>query len=172
MPLKVWLINPYGNLPGDGWRDYRSTLIANAFTKYGHEVVWWVSNFDHRSKKFRSESWKDIQVNKGYLIKMVPTTSYVSHISLARIRHERNYANNFRKKALTNDDKPDLAILAEPALFTSDIILEVLRKKNIPFIVDILDLWPELFDIFLPKKLSASYALKQLNLIFVIGLIL
>lgn len=96
--MKIWIINPYGNLPNEGWREYRSNLVAEAFAKKDHEVVWWVSNFEHRSKKFRSNSWKDIQVNDKYLIKLVPSSSYTSHISLARIKHERNFANNFRKK--------------------------------------------------------------------------
>lgn len=152
--MKIWIINPYGNIPGEGWRDYRSTLIANAFNAKGHSVVWWVSNFEHRSKKFRSDGWKDIQVNEKCLIKLVPTTSYSSHISFARIRHERNYANNFRNKVLGSTEKPDLIILGEPALFISDIILDVIHKKKIPFIVDILDLWPELFAILLPNKIS------------------
>lgn len=152
--MKIWIINPYGNLPGEGWREHRSTMIANAFAKYGHDVVWWVSNFDHRSKIFKSDSWKDIKVNDRYRIRMVPSTSYSGHLSFARIRYERTFANNFRKRVLESDDKPDLIIMGEPALFTSDIILDVIRKKKIPFIVDIIDLWPELFNIILPNKIS------------------
>ncbi len=152
--MKIWIVNPYGNLPNEGWREYRSTLIANAFTKQEHEVVWWVSNFEHRSKKYRSEGWKDFQVNDGYLIKMVPSTPYTSHISLARIKYERNFAINFRKKVLGSNDRPDLIIVGEPALFLSDIILNVIKKLKVPFIVDILDLWPELFHILLPNKIA------------------
>jgi len=133
--MKIWIINPYGNLPNEGWREYRSTLIAEAFAKKDHEVVWWVSNFEHRSKKFRSNSWKDIQVNDKYLIKLVPSSSYTSHISLARIKHERNFANNFRKKIFESDEKPDLIIIGEPALFFSDIIIDVINKKKIPLIL-------------------------------------
>lgn len=151
--MKIWIINPYGNLPGEGWRDYRSTLIANAFNKKNHEVIWWVSNFEHRSKKFRSETWKDIHVNDKYLIKLVPSTAYFSHISIARIKHERNYAKNLRRFVIHSDDKPDLVILAEPSLFFSAIIIDAINKKKVPLIIDILDLWPELFNIILPDKI-------------------
>ena len=88
--MKVWVINPYGNIPGEGWRTYRTTLIANAFVANGHQVVSWVSNIQHRSKQKRTETWKDIQVNPNYLIKIVPSTGYLGHISLARI-HEKHY---------------------------------------------------------------------------------
>ena len=153
--MKIWIVNPYGNLPDEGWRDYRSTLIANAFNKRDHDVIWWVSNFEHRSKKFRSETWKDISVNDKYLIKLVPSTPYFTHISLARIKHERIYARNFRKKVINSSDKPDLIILAEPSLFFSDIILDVIHKMKVPLVIDILDLWPELFNIILPYKLRS-----------------
>lgn len=152
--MKVWIINPYGNIPGEGWREYRSTLIAEAFAKKGHNVVWWVSNFEHRSKKYRSDSWEDIQINVNFLVKLVPTTPYSSHISFDRIKHERNYARSIKEKVLSSNNKPDLIILGEPALFWSDIILKLIKKLDVPFVIDILDLWPELFNILLPKKLS------------------
>jgi glycosyltransferase involved in cell wall biosynthesis len=152
--MKIWIINPYGNLPDEGWREYRSTLIANEFNKHGHEVVWWVSGFEHRSKTFRAETWKEIRVNDLYHIILVPASAYSGHISFARIKHERNYARNFRERAKSSNEKPDLIILLEPSLFFSDIILDVIKSKKIPFIIDILDLWPELFNIILPNRLA------------------
>jgi glycosyltransferase involved in cell wall biosynthesis len=148
--MKVWIVNPYGNLPDEGWREYRSTMLAKAFNKRGHEVIWWVSNFEHRSKKFRSDTWKDIQINDKYLIRLVPSTPYSSHISLARIKHERRYAKKLREYVHNSKDRPDLIILADPSLFYSDLIIGFIRKENVPLIIDILDLWPELFHIILP----------------------
>ena len=29
--MKIWLINPYGTLPGEGWRDWRFTMLADAW---------------------------------------------------------------------------------------------------------------------------------------------
>lgn len=152
--MKIWIINPYGNLPGEGWRDYRSTLLANALISKGYVVTWWVSNFEHRSKQFRSESWEEIKVNDNFNIKLVPSTSYESHISIKRVLYERNFAKNLRKKVFEINEKPDLIILAEPALFISDIVLDIVNRFKVPLLVDILDLWPELFNIILPNKLN------------------
>ncbi|MEJ5994842.1 glycosyltransferase [Pedobacter sp. Du54] len=159
--MKIWIINPYGNIPGEGWRTYRTTLIANAFVENGHQVVSWVSNIQHRSKERRAETWKDVQVNPNYLIKIVPSVPYSSHISFARIQYERTYAKNLRERALglgewrnAHLDEPDLIILAEPALFLSDIILDVVKQKKCKLLVDIIDLWPELFSILLPKRFT------------------
>jgi glycosyltransferase involved in cell wall biosynthesis len=152
--MKVWVINPYGNIPGEGWRTYRTTLIANAFVANGHQVVSWVSNIQHRSKEKRAETWKDVQVNPNYLIKIVPSTGYSGHISLARIKYERTYAKNLFAKALETDEKPDLIILGEPALFIFDIIKKLVRQKEAALVIDVIDLWPELFNILLPNRLD------------------
>ncbi len=152
--MKVWVINPYGNIPGEGWRTYRTTLIANAFVANGHQVVSWVSNIQHRSKEKRAETWKDIQVNPNYLIKIVPSTGYSGHISLARIKYERTYAKNLCAKALETNEKPDLIILGEPALFIFDIIKKLVKQKEAALIIDVIDLWPELFNILLPNRLD------------------
>lgn len=152
--MRVWIINPYGNIPGEGWRTYRTTLIANAFTANGHQVVSWVSNIQHRSKEKRAETWEDVQVDPNYLIKIVPSTSYSGHISIARIKYERTYAKNLFTKALEIEEKPDLIILGEPALFISDLIMKLVRQKQAALIIDIIDLWPELFNILLPNRLD------------------
>lgn len=154
--LKFWLINPYGSLPGEGWRAYRETMLAEALAAQGHEVVWWVSNFEHRSKTFRAKSWKDISVSEGFVIRIVPSTSYAAHISLDRIRYERRYACNLRDRALVDRQNPDVIILAEPAPFTSGIILEVVRATGATLVVDVIDLWPELFALALPRGLRSS----------------
>jgi len=151
--LTAWIINPYGNIPSESWRDYRSTMIAQAMEKAGHETVWWVSNFVHRSKSYRERDWHDMQVSPNFLVRIVPTTPYYSHISFSRIRCEQNYIRNVYEAA-QRYSRPDVIILAEPALFFSKPILKLVDQWNIKLIVDILDLWPELFHIILPPKLS------------------
>lgn len=151
--MKIWLINAYGNLPSEGWSEYRTTLMAKTLSEAGHDVVWWVSNFEHRSKKFRSEGWKDVRVNEKFLIKIVPSSSYHKHISFARIRYERIFCKNLYKKVCETNETPDCIIIGEPALFANDIIIRLVKRLNTFLIIDIIDLWPELFKIFLPKWL-------------------
>lgn len=153
MPLKVWIVNPYGSIPGEGWREHRSTMIAKTMEEAGHEIIWWVANFEHRSKKFRSDTWKDISITPKFLVRLVPTSPYTSHISLKRVRFEKLFSKRFYKRAL-DCEPPDVIILAEPALFTSGFVLKYVKAKQIKLIVDVLDLWPELFHICLLKKLS------------------
>lgn len=161
--LTVWIINPYGNIPGEGWRDYRSTLIAKALTDAGHKTVWWVSNFEHRPKSFRSPSWADIHVNPNFMIRIVPSTPYTSHISLSRIRYEKTFARRLCERA-AEEMPPDIIVLAEPAIFVSPCVLKLIRHWKTKLVVDILDLWPELFHIALPAWLSKMGSLIYLPL--------
>jgi hypothetical protein len=49
----IWIVNPYGTLPSEGWRDYRSYMLAKALANRGYQVLWWISDFEHRSKTRR-----------------------------------------------------------------------------------------------------------------------
>ena len=72
--MTIWLLNPYGPIPGEGWREYRYTMIGEALAANGHTVVWWAANFSHHFKRFRSPSWQDRHVSPGFAIRLVPTS--------------------------------------------------------------------------------------------------
>lgn len=152
--MKIWIISPYGNVPGEGWKLHRSYMIAEAFSAKGHNVNYWVSNIDHRSKKIRSKEFSRVQVKENLCINIVPSCKYSEHMSLDRIRSEVRFIKNLKKKALSGEEKPDFIILAEPAVFISLTFVSMVRKLNVGFAVDFIDLWPELFTIALPGFLS------------------
>lgn len=98
--MNVWIINPYGTLPDESWRTYRSTMIANALVKAGHSVVQFISNFEHRSKRYRFDKYTVRNFGPGYTVHVIPTSSYRSHISLARIKYERSFAKGVSKASI------------------------------------------------------------------------
>lgn len=152
--MKVWIVNPYGSLPGEAWREYRSAMLAEAFARAGHEVTWWLSNFEHRSKKFRCVDYREQQLETGVNVRIVPTTPYTSHVSMARIRSERNFAKNVAARVRANPrDKADLVVLAEPSIFYGKAIVEMARDIGAKLVADIIDIWPEVFAMVLPKPL-------------------
>ena len=151
--LDIWIINPYGNLPCEGWRDYRSTMIANALATAGHHVTWGVSNIEHKSKKCRTPDWTRIDVSSNFVINIVPTSTYANHGSFERIRYEKLFAQNFYNKA-KKSNPPDVIILAVPSLFYSAQVLKLVKLWDVKLVIDVLDLWPELFHILLPSWLK------------------
>ena len=86
--MRIWLINPYGPLPGEGWRDYRFTYAARALAARGHEVTWWTAAFDHHTKRFREHGWKG-----DFSIELVPTPAYHRNIGVGRLWFERAFAS-------------------------------------------------------------------------------
>ena len=153
MKEKVWIINPYGNLPSESWATYRSTMLAEALANSGFTVTQFISNFDHRSKSFRSAQGTTLRMNQNYTICIVPSTAYRSHISIERIQYERNFALNI-VKALP-EERPAVIVLAEPALFYYNILLKKLTLGDgTKLVLDIIDIWPELFRLAFPKVLQ------------------
>lgn len=152
--MKIWIVNPYGTLPSEGWREYRSAMLARALHKRGHEVIWWIADFEHRSKKFRQAVTTDPLLPKGIEVRCLPTNAYSKHVGLGRIRFENRFGNEFSKAAII-EQRPDAIVLAEPSLFFGIPVRKFAKKRGIPIIVDVIDLWPELFHILLPRPLKS-----------------
>ncbi|MCY1164805.1 Glycosyl transferase 4-like domain protein [compost metagenome] len=150
-PLDIWIVNPYGTLPSEGWREYRSSMLARALAARGHRPTWFLSNFEHRSKSFRQQVHADPAL-PGVAIHCLPAQPYVRNISFGRIRYEQSFGRAFATASRTLS-KPDVIVLAEPSLFFSGPVRRYARKNGIPLIVDILDLWPEMFAVAAPKLL-------------------
>lgn len=153
MRRTVWIVNPYGTLPTEAWATYRSTMLAECLAARGYAVTQFISNFEHRSKTFRPPAPHGIDLSDGYRIELVPATRYDRHISLGRIRYERAYARSLL--ALTaGRDRPDFVILAEPSLFYYGILLHpLLLTSRQGLVLDVIDIWPELFELALPGPL-------------------
>ena len=148
----VWIVNPYGSLPGESWATYRSTMLAESLAEHGYVVTQFISNFEHRSKAFRTGP-DVVDAGERYRIQIVPGSGYESHVSLRRIRHERTFARNLLK-AVSGQAPPDFIILAEPALFYYDILLKPLILEGGSILVlDVIDIWPELFELVIPAPL-------------------
>lgn len=149
----IWLVNPYGNIPGEGWTEYRFNMIARTLANVGYRVRWFVADFEHRSKVWRKVNEIGFEVQQGYSISIIKSSGYTRHVSFSRIMFERRFANNVLKSSIVNNEIPDLIIFGEPALFVADIYKKIARKSRSSYIVDILDLWPEIFITILPQFL-------------------
>ena len=157
--MHIWIVNPYGNLPGEGWSPYRSTFLAEALALNGHQVTWWVSNFEHRSKKIRTATPNDITISPGFKIRIIPSTTYQGNISVDRIRYERNFMSAVLCRIHSDNNRADIVILGEPALFNSDIAQHIAPAAGAKLVIDVLDLWPELLAIAIPRLLRRWHRL-------------
>lgn len=139
---EIWLVNPYGPIEGENWREYSFNQFGKFLSKEGFRVVWWTSNFSHHFKKYRSNGWKDIEVSKDFVIRLVPTSSYKKNFGFGRIRKDRIFAKNFLKYTKTIY-KPNLIISADNPLTKGRPSYIYAKSNNVPIIYDQMDIWPE-----------------------------
>jgi glycosyltransferase involved in cell wall biosynthesis/ribosomal protein S18 acetylase RimI-like enzyme len=142
--VDVWLVNPYGPIPGEGWRDYRFTLVARALARRGHNVTWWTAAFSHQTKEFRSRDWASRSVDERFTIELVPTPSYSRNIGPGRLWFEGAFSRRFFRRAKSLS-RPDVIIAADPPQFCGAAGRRLASHFGIPLVIDCLDLWPELF---------------------------
>jgi glycosyltransferase involved in cell wall biosynthesis len=149
---RIWLINPYGPIPGEGWRDYRFTLLGRKLAERGNSVTWWTATYSHHFKRYRSDSWKNIEVGEGFNIVLVPTSAYLRNIGVGRLCFEAIYSLRLYRNAFKNDP-PDCIVGVDPPQTVGFVSGRIARRFNAKFILDIFDLWPELFVLAFPDYL-------------------
>src|SRR5436190_13605923 len=96
--MHIHLVNPYGTLPNEGWRKYRTNIIAELLAEKGHNVTYWISNIDHRSKTKRSDEDTIIEINENLTFRVISSLQYSGNGSLKRIQYEKYFAKKVKEK--------------------------------------------------------------------------
>ncbi|NQV56192.1 MAG: glycosyltransferase family 4 protein [Rhodospirillales bacterium] len=152
--MNIWLIKTGEPLPtdGDDARLLRTGMLAEALVKRGHKIVFWSSTFNHREKAKRVDKTTVIPVSKKYELCLLDAPPYQKNVSLKRIWHNRVTAKRFSEQALLRD-KPDVIVCAYPTIELSCASTAFGQKYDVPVILDIRDLWPDLFYEVVPRVL-------------------
>jgi len=143
----VWIVNPYDNLPLEGYRPQRYWLMARAFAQSGHDVTFWTSDFSHAHKRPR-ELTGEIK-GDGFELRMIPTPPYPKNICLKRILSHRAFAKRWFAMA-KQECPPDILVVSMPPISLGAVSARFCLGKKTMFIVDIQDAWPETFARVLP----------------------
>ena len=148
--MVVWIQNPFDNLPGEGYRRQRYWMMADAFVRFGHHVVYWTSDFSHATKRTRREVAGDSGAD-GIEVRLIPTIPYRKNISLRRVSSHCAYARKWLELASTPVQQPSLIITSCPTLSAADSALELGRRFGAKVVVDVQDAWPETFERLAPR---------------------
>ena len=141
--MKIWLINPYGPIPSEAWRDYSFSIFGKYLAEQGHEVVWWTSNFSHHFKTYRSKGFSEIEVCPGFTVKLIPTTGYKKNVGFGRIIRDWIFAGRMYL-AGRKELAPDLILYYESMLCLGYAGPALSKYHNCALVYDQMDLWPEL----------------------------
>lgn len=153
--MKVWILKEGEPLPcDDNPRLMRMGMLAEYLAKKGHQVIWWSTTFVHGSKTYRCQAQRELDVRENEkLILLHSKVSYQKNVSLSRIRYHRILANEFAKNT-SFYEKPDIILCSYPTVQFAEEAQKYGKKHNVPVILDVRDLWPDIFTRAFPAKLE------------------
>ena len=134
---KIWIIAPFTDVETLSSRN-RFQYIANMLNK-DYEVHLFTSDFIHINKKYRDKKIKDFY---PYKIHLIHESGYKKNISFKRAFSHLLFTNNL-KNEIKKLEKPDLVYCAYPLMTSAYFMGKFAKKNNIPFIIDVQDIWPE-----------------------------
>lgn len=150
--LTVWVFQDGEFLPIDSCqKKLRTWKLVENLRKHGHNIVWWASTFDHFNKKNRFSEDTSTLVEEGFEIRLLNCGSYKKNISFARLLHHVRLGKKLWQACNALDPKPDIIIASYPIIEFSIVAEKINKKFDIPFIIDIRDLWPDTFKMLFPK---------------------
>ncbi len=150
--MRVWLITIGEPLPTDSKspRLLRTGLLGQALAQRGHDVLWWSSSFDHTKKRQRSEGNAVLPLGENYRLQLLRGRDYERNVSLARLANHREVAAEFRKLA-PQEPTPDVILCSFPTIELSAAATEYGQKNNVPVVLDVRDMWPDIFVDLAPR---------------------
>ncbi|MGD9633932.1 MAG: glycosyltransferase [Pirellulales bacterium] len=158
--MKVWLLHIGEDLPVDGpQRLFRYGYLANALQAHGHSVLRWAPTFRHTTREQRFTTDRRVELTPHYSIQFVHAPGYRRTASLARLRHCHILGKRFGE-LVRRESPPDLIVAAIPSLEWADAATAYGRVHDVPTVVDVRDLWPDVFPSALPygtRSLSSLF---------------
>jgi glycosyltransferase involved in cell wall biosynthesis len=122
----------------------RTALLAEKLLERGHSILWWASAFEHQQKKMISDRDTNFRVSERYNIRVLRGCGYKKNLSLMRYIDHQIVAIKFKLQS-SRFPKPDLIVASMPDHSIAHEAAWYARKNNVQFIVDIRDLWPDIF---------------------------
>ena len=155
--MRVWVLNPFDNLPCEGYRPLRYWTMCETFARLGDDVTYWTCGFNHVAKRRRT-FLADFPAPPFRLV-AVESPGYSRNISLKRAFAHIAWARNWRKAAEAEKDAPDIVIASSPPLSAVRQAEAFSRKCGAKFVLDVQDVWPETFERVVPKFLLSPLRL-------------
>ena len=144
--MRIWLLQASEILPINGnTRLLRMGLLGEELSKNkDNDVIWFSSTFDHFKKEqlFKEDTIIDIKDN--YHLHLFYALGYKRNISISRIINHKLLGNKL-KKQMKKEEKPDIILASFPTIEFALYAVEYGKKNHVPVIIDVRDLWPDIF---------------------------
>lgn len=159
--MNIWLVKANEPMPvvNNDQRLWRMGMLADILEKKGHEVTWFGTTFNHFSKSQMYDHDVEIEISDNYHLQIIWSPEYKKNISIKRVLNHKFLSRKFYDKAITLP-KPDIVFVSFPTIDLASEAIRYGQKFNVKVIVDIRDLWPDIFSQNLPyflKVLAKPY---------------
>ena len=118
------------------------------------EVTLISSDFSHQNKKHRFNNWIDLKQSEGNRLVLIPSPGYKHNIGFLRIFDHLILGFRLHKWMKKQTNIPDVIFIGYPPIEMSFFAVKWASQNNVPLLVDVKDLWPDLFLDYFPKKLK------------------
>lgn len=148
----IWLITVGEPLPilDNADRLWRTGLLSKILADRGHEVLWWTSTVDHLRKLYILENEDRFHVSDNLSIQFLHGRLYQKNISIDRLVNHDEIAQRFSYLSRL-ELKPDLILCSFPTIELSFEAVQYGQEFGVPVVLDVRDLWPDIFLDVLPK---------------------
>ncbi len=151
--MNIWLIMSGEPLEQFGERPHRVGILSKMLLDKGHIVTWWTTSYDHQYKRYLYDVDTEVVNENGVnMVFLHSATPYKKNISLDRIKNHQEVSLKF-KEISSKQDKPDIIFCAFPTIDLAYEAVKYANLNNIPIVIDIRDLWPDIFFDPFPKIL-------------------
>lgn len=147
--MRIWILKASEPTPYDaqlrGSRLFRYGMLSQRAVELGHEVLWWTDDFDHFHKEHRFGEDRLVEVSTGAsYVQFVHTPGYDRNVSPQRLRDHAILARRIEEMADTHA-QPDLILAGMPSDRLCDTAARLGERYDVPVVLDVRDLWPDVF---------------------------
>jgi glycosyltransferase involved in cell wall biosynthesis len=131
-------------------------MLSAELVRRKHRVVWISADFRHQTKAYRSSPPADWIGAADITALHVPR--YSTNVSLRRLFSHRIYARRVVQKLekVHHEHPLDLVVASIPPLRSARNAMAFCNKKGIPGVIDVEDLWPEVFENAFPRLIRPT----------------
>jgi glycosyltransferase involved in cell wall biosynthesis len=144
--VHVWLITvgePLPQISGNS-RLWRTGLVAQELVQRGHTVTWWTSRVDHFSKRLFAVDGAQYTPTPELTIRFLDGRLYRRNVSIARLVNHWQIGRHFRQQ-IRSVPAPKVILCSFPTIELAREATRFGREHGIPVVLDVRDLWPDIF---------------------------
>ncbi len=151
--MRVWIVTVGEPIPEVETKDrlHRSGILANYLLEQGHEVDWWGSTFDHFKKTHAYSQDTLLHPRENFRIKLFHGRGYKRNVSISRMVDHWQLGKKFTAAIELESNKPDIILSSFPTVELCAAAVRYGKKYSIPVVLDIRDLWPDIFVDAVPR---------------------